>query len=266
MIKCPMPYFSSLLLAFLIVAGCISYTAPQSIQMELPAIHDGEKIIRYIVDDYGTQKAAYTVSYDVANKQPFWVAYDLTASELTGDYSRKGKNFRPDENAHVPQAENSDYRNSGWTRGHLAPAADFKWSDEAMYDTFYFTNCSPQSEYFNNISWERLERRVRAWARMFGTVYVVAGPIMGEAVNGRIGMNKITVPDAFFKAVLAKDGEGYQAIGFIMENISSQQTYTSCCVTIDDIEEITGFDLFHNLDDNIENIIESSFNTRFWGI
>ena len=97
-------------------------------------------------------------------------------------------------------------------------------------------------------------------------MYVVTGPIIDNAVNGKIGLNQITVPDAFFKAVLAKDGEGYQAIGFIMENTSSQQPYTSCCVTIDDIEKITGFDLFHNLDDAIEGVVESSYNARFWGI
>ena len=261
-----MSYFPALLLVISLAGGCITYTATQSVQMELPAIHDGEKIIRYTVDDYGTQRSVYTVSYDVRNKQPYWVAYDLTAAELAGENSRKGKNFRPDEKAQVPQADNNDYRNSGWTRGHLAPAADFKWSDEAMDDTFYFTNCSPQIEYFNQTSWERLERRVRDWAKKFGTVYVVTGPIIGDAVNGRIGLNQITVPDAFFKAVMAKDGEGYQAIGFIMENSSSQQPYTSCCVTINDIEKIIGFDLFHNLDDAIEDTIESSYNARFWGI
>ena len=235
--------------------------------MELPAIAEGEIIIRYVVDDCGMQRDAFSISYDIGNKQPFWVAYDLTESELVGDNSRKGKNYRPDDNANVPQADNNDYRNSGWTRGHLAPAADFKWSDEALTDTFYYTNCSPQSEYFNQTSWERLEKRVRDWANKYGTLYIVTGPIIGDNSNGWIGANQITVPDAFYKAILAKDNDNnYQAIGFIMENISSPQPYTSCCVTVDEVELITGLDLFHNLDDSIESAVESSCDLRFWGI
>lgn len=261
-----MSYISISLLALTLASGCITYTASEVVQMELPAIHEDDRIIRYTVDVNGTQKPAFTVSYDVRNKQPIWVAYDLTDLELEGENSRKGRNFGQDTKALVPQADNNDYRNSGWTRGHLAPAADFKWSAEAMDDTFYFTNICPQIEYFNQTSWERLERRVRDWAKKFGTIYVVTGPIIGDAVNGRIGLNQITIPDAFFKAVLAKDGESYQAIGFIMENSSSQQPYTSCCVSVDDIERITGLDLFHNLDDTTEATIESTYNARFWGI
>ena len=259
-------HIAILLLSVFLTNGCIAYTESTVVQMELPAIHEGEEIIRYIVNDSTIQKPAYTVSYDVLNKQPHWVAYELTSSELAGKNSRKGKNFRPDDNANVPQADYNDYRNSGWTKGHLAPAADFKWSDEAMNYTFYFTNCSPQAEYFNQISWERLEKRVRDWANQFGKVYVVTGPIIGDAVNGRIGLNRITVPDAFFKAVLTHDEESYHAIGFILENSSVPQPYTSCCVTIDDIERITGLDLYHNLDDAIESAVESQYDTRFWGM
>lgn len=233
--------------------------------MELPCIDD-DLIIRYTVEVNGKQKPAFTVSYDAHNKQPIWVAYDLSDVDLLGENSRKGRNFKKDTQVSVPQADNNDYKNSGWTRGHLAPAADFKWSAEAMDYTFYFTNICPQIEYFNQTSWERLERRVRVWAKKFGIIYIVTGPIIGDAVNGRIGLNQITIPDAFFKAVLAKDGESYQAIGFIMENSSAQQPYTSCCVPVNDIERITGLDLFHNLDDTYEESIESTYNARFWGI
>lgn len=99
-----------------------------------------------------------------------------------------------------------------------------------MEDTFFYMNCCPQAEFFNGTSWERLESRVRSWAKNFGTVYIVTGPIIGQASNGYLESNRITIPDAFFKAVLAKDGDSYQAIGFIMENSSQKQPYTSYCV------------------------------------
>lgn len=259
-------YFLSLILLAANAGSCITYSGNQdAIHLELPATDATERIIRYVDNSDGSEKLSYTVSYDIRNKQPRWVAYDLTSAELEGTASRKGKNFRPDEHAGVPQADNYDYRNSGWTKGHLAPAGDFKWSDKAMGDTFFYTNCCPQTEYFNGTSWERLESRVRSWAKKFGTVYIVTGPIIGQVSNGYLGSNMIPIPDAFFKAVLAKDGDSYQAIGFIMENSSQQQPYTSCCVTIDEIERITGLDLYCSLDDATERDVESSYNTHFWG-
>lgn len=269
-------FFFYMCTILVLLNSCITYTSVVNIRLELPLIADGESIITYkgytdieygdntiIVTD--SSKIAYTVSFDSNNRIPRWVAYDLTAEELSGTASRKGKNFRPDDNAGVKQADNYDYRNSGWTKGHLAPAGDFKWSDNAQNDTFYYTNCCPQTEYFNGTSWERLESRVRDWAKLFGKLYIVTGPIIGDAVNGYIGSNRIIIPDAFFKAILTKDGDTYQSIGFIMENTSNPQPYTSCCVSVDEIETITGLDLFCGLEKSIEESVESNFNTRFWG-
>ena len=257
--------------------SCVTYSSAGEYRLELPKIADGETIITYsgypeirydskTADFPEVKKIAYTVSYDSHNKIPRWVAYDLTSEELIGTATRKGKNFRPDERAGVPQADNNDYRNSGWTRGHLAPAGDFKWDDSAMNDTFYYTNCCPQSETLNTGSWQKLEDRVRDWAKMFGEVYIITGPIIGSAENGTIGMNRVTIPDAFFKAVLARDGESYQAVAFILENSSASQSYTNCCLSVNELEDIIGIDLFPSLEDRIEETVESSFNKRFWGM
>ena len=91
----------------------------------------------------------YSVSYNKDRKIPNWVSYELLASETDGPYSRKGKNFRQDPSLRLPQAEDNDYKNSGWSRGHMAPAGDFKWNDQAMWDTFYYTNCCPQNQSLN---------------------------------------------------------------------------------------------------------------------
>ena len=178
----------------LTLIGCISYPdADEEIQMELPSHSDGDCIIKY---------NGYTVSYDEASRIPAWVAYELTADEANGAIGRHGKNFRQDEKANVVQADNYDYRGTGWSRGHMAPAGDFKWDETAMWDTFYYTNCCPQNEKLNNGSWNVLENKVRTWARQFGSLYVVTGPIIGQNENGKIGAHQITVPNAFFKALL----------------------------------------------------------------
>ena len=244
--------------------GCITYSENNiSYGIEVPVIGPNDNIIKYSgYDDiqYGvnsvkisdSKKAAYYVSYDVANKIPRWVAYDLTAEELEGTASRKGKNFKPDANVCFSQAEPADYNGSGWTKGHLAPAADFKWSDKAMDDTFYFTNCCPQTDYFNSTSWAKLENRIRKWAKQYGRIYIVTGPIIGKARNGKLGANEITIPDAFYKALLVKDNQTYQAIGFVMYNDDSIQSYVNCSISINELELITGEDFFPLLNDDIE--------------
>lgn len=129
--------------------------------MELPSHSDTDCIIEY---------NGYTVSYDEAALIPAWVAYELTAEEANGTIGRSGKNFRPDDKVKVIQADNYDYRGSGWSRGHMAPAGDFKWNDDAMWDTFFYTNCCPQDEKLNKGSWNVLENKVRTWAQQFGSI------------------------------------------------------------------------------------------------
>jgi len=265
----------AILLAILLGAG--QKHPSDSLFLALPAIEKGETIIEYGgYDDIrykgedrthsDTKKTAFIVSFDISSRMPGWVAYELSRDELDGYASRKGKSFREDDSAGVPQASSKDYRNSGWTKGHLAPAADFKWSDSALSDTFFFTNCCPQDEELNGGSWEKLESRVRSWTRQFGVVYVVTGPIIGDRSNGYLGDSRIPIPDAFFKAVLVRDGNGYQAVGFIMENSPSAQPYPQCAVPVDRIEEITGLDLFCALDDDAEKEAESGYNHKFWGL
>ena len=113
-----------------------------------PKAEDSKKAINSELQstDDVIEYLGYSVSYNKERKIPNWVSYELLASETDGPYSRKGKSFRQDLSLILPQAEDNDYRNSGWSRGHMAPAGDFKWSDDAMWDTFYYTNCCPQNQ------------------------------------------------------------------------------------------------------------------------
>lgn len=225
--------------------------------MELPSHSDKDCIIEY---------NGYIVSYDETSRIPAWVAYELTADEANGTIGRSGKNFRPDDRVKVVQADNYDYRGSGWSRGHMAPAGDFKWDDGAMWDTFFYTNCCPQDEKLNNGSWNVLENKVRTWARQFGSVYVVTGPIIGQNENGMIGTHQITVPDAFFKAILVHKEESYHGIAFMMFNNSMTQRIPERYLSINDLEKITGLDFFPALDDSIEEEVEGTVELDFWRI
>lgn len=228
-------------IAILFMQGCLNSTADDGFLIE----YEG-----------------YTVSYNPKTKIPVWVKYDLSAEETDGPYTRKGKNFKQDAYVPLPQAHSDDYRNSGWSRGHMAPAADFKWSENAMTESFYYTNCCPQDESLNSGQWSTLENKVRGWAEKFGNVTVVTGPIIGKNINGTIGENRVVVPDALFKAVLADN----QAIAFIMYNRSRNENMQECAMSVNQLEKISGLDLFQELDDKVEEKIESTYSLKYWGL
>lgn len=90
-------------------------------------------------------RESYITCYDPRNRTPAWVIEQLNAEALTGTSDRKLCDFREDDSVHVyHRSTNSDYRGSGFDRGHLAAAANHKWSQKAMDDTFYLSNVAPQ--------------------------------------------------------------------------------------------------------------------------
>lgn len=247
--------FLTIIAAGIMCAGCAFTQDIDTSRLELPALESTD----YIIDYQG-----YTSSYNVLTKTPEWVAYELTKDETYGDAVREGKFFSPDGNVLFPQPEDRDYRGSGWTRGHLAPAADFRWSDDAMWETFHFTNCCPQDEDLNNGMWNTLEKKCRTWARRYGKVYIVTGPVNGQNRYGTIGDSRVVIPDAFFKAVMVRDGNRWQSIAFVMQNRSYNENMQNCAMSVDELEELTGFDFFYALDDLTEAETEKSYKLSFW--
>ena len=208
----------------------------------------------------------FTVSYNSQWRIPNWVAYELTAEETEGPYSRKGKDFMADPATSVLQADAYDYKGSGWSRGHMAPAADFKWSDKAMTESFYYTNICPQDVQLNNRYWTTLENKVRSWARHFGRVYVVTGPIVANNSTNRIGVHGVMVPDAFFKAILAPKEDGWTSIAFVMLNTPEPRQLKDCATTVNEVEKVTNLDLFGFLDDSLEETVENILDYKEWRV
>lgn len=239
----------------IICTGCALTHNIDTDRIELPALQKDDYIIEY---------QGYVSSYNAITKTPEWIAYELTKDETYGDAARDEKFFRPDGNILLPQPDDYDYRGSGWTRGHLAPAADFRWSDDAMWETFLFTNCCPQDESLNNGIWNTLEKKCRKWARKYGKIHIVTGPITGDNIYGTIGQNHVTVPDAFFKAVMVCGEDGWESVAFVMLNTSRNRNLQGCAMSVDELEEITGFDLFAALEDKAESEAEKNYDLSFW--
>lgn len=232
---------------------------PES-NLEIPVL-DKEESNLQLIEHY-----AFTVNYQKAWKIPRWVAYQLTADEVDGTAERK-KHFIPDPELDIEvSAVNDDYRNNNrdLDRGHMAPAADMKWSERAMEESFFFSNVCPQNHNLNCGDWNDLEERVRGWAKYFGSAYIACGPIVSSKKPTTIGPAKVVVPDAFFKVILVENKDGWQAIGFIMKNEAGSRNLSQYAVSIDEVEKITGMDFFSGLDDSIEDQIEKSFNLSQW--
>lgn len=209
------------------------------------------------------EHVGYTVSYNEQRRNPNWVAYELTAEEVDGTEPR-GSKFIPDPSVAGRQAVDNDYRNSGWDRGHLAPAADMKWSEQAMDESFYLSNISPQNGNLNRGVWKNIEELTRDNAHHYGEILVVTGPVFTSKKGlGYIGNNRVLIPNGFYKVLLAYDN-GYTGIGFYCENVAGKKKLDTYARSIDEIEEITGIDFFHNLPDDIETEVESTFDWNKW--
>lgn len=192
---------------------------------------------------------------------PNCVIYELTGKEADGEFPRY-KNFLTDEQV-AGCANPWDYTHSGYTRGHMAPAADMKWDREAMKESFYMTNICPQKAALNSGGWNKLEDKVREWARRDSAIIVATGPILSPSML-TIGETRVAVPERFYKIVLAPYANPMRAIAFIYPNGSSKGPIANYAVTVDDVEEQTGIDFFASLDDETETQIESHYNLTQW--
>lgn len=207
----------------------------------------------------------YTVSYNAEWKIPNWVAYELTDVEVAGEEPR-AKKFVPDPM--VPKYESAttdDYKNSGWDRGHMAPAADMKWHPQAMKESFYLSNVCPQNRNLNAGVWKDLEEQVRDLASQKGHIYVVCGPIV-SADYQTIGANNVVVPSAFFKVLLQEEDGNIYTIGFVYENVAGRRPMSTYAITVDDVEALTGIDFFPSLPDKIEKRVEAEVDFTKWTV
>lgn len=231
-------------------AETVEAPAAVSTRLEIP-----ETLTRR--DEQVIEHLGYTVSYNSFYKTPNWVAWELTRKETEGDEERTNK-FLPDPELPEPRVTTSDYTRSGYDRGHMAPAADMKWSRQAMKESFYMSNICPQNRKLNRDDWGDLEESCRKWAEKYGTVHIACGPIYDTKSPKRIGKNRVAVPDRFFKVVLIYNRKNPMAMGFLFDNKAHHQNLKNYMVTVDKVEEETGLDFFPKVPDSIEERIEST--------
>lgn len=220
---------------------------------------------------YSTE-GRYTCYYSPEHKQPLWVGYILTQKDMSEKNAKRKDDFRPNlivESRGWKAAQLSDYKGSGYDRGHLVPSADRDNSAQENSATFLLTNIAPQASRLNRFTWSALESEVRRIATKYDSVYITTAGVLNNP-TGRpmkhIG-DGVTIPEQFYKAILLKDRETYHAIGFLFPNKNDvDKDFTKYVVTIDSLESVTGLDLYHSLDDHIEHKIESEIDLKFWNL
>jgi len=208
------------------------------------------------------QYNGFTLSFNKNNSTPNYVAWELLASETDGTNSRTNKFWKDHEIDGCPAP--SDYKNSGYDRGHMIPAADQKYSQDAMNDSFSMANITPQDHALNSKAWASLEKKCRLWAQRDSALIIIAGPIYTPQDNIRIGYQGIKVPSAFFKVIIAPYLQNPRGIAFIYPNMRAPGNMQNYSTTIREVEKITGFDFFPTLPDQIENQIETTSSFKEW--
>lgn len=263
----PLGPVSVVTLLVLVLAGTRYLHGCDKADVGTPVDLDGP--ITAVVTDPALQQtlveySAMTVSFNPRLHIPNWVSWEISANHIDGPHSRTN-NFQQDTRVRGCPAP-SDYTNSGFDRGHMAPAGDMKWSADAMAESFYMTNMVPQSPDLNRGTWNKIEQKCRDRARRDSVVYIVSGPILStpDAISHFIGGANVAVPRRFFKVVMSPYARPPRAIGFILDNAPTPGGMQAAATTVDEVERITGHDFFSALPDSLENILESEFNFSLW--
>ena len=204
----------------------------------------------------------YSLEYNEEAEQASWVAYTLRKDQLDG-INLNRPYFEIDPAVKTGAAHWRNYKNSGYNRGHLCPAGDRTFSEEAYVETFLTSNISPQLREFNTGVWNKLENQIRDWAREYNEVTVITGGVLDNPI-AKIGDEEVYVPSAFYKIVIRKTQSDFTALAFLIPHSESEKELKSFVVTIDKVESITELDFFPQLKDEIESKIEASSSASGW--
>jgi endonuclease G len=217
-------------------------------------------IVYYSESQLIAKHFAYTLSYNEECEQPNWVAYKVTKEQLENPTCERDDHFRMDPLIVTGSASSYDYASSGYSRGHLAPCGDMLWEWQAMDESFYLSNMSPQTQQFNGAggTWWDLENQVREWARENDELYVVTGPVLDGDYVKWIGNNRVAVPKRFYKVILDPVEPDVKAVGFILAQEDYDEDFRDYAVSVDEVEQVTGLDFFYSLPNSVEDEIEAN--------
>ena len=249
-------------------------------RLEFPHLKsDGNNLVLvHSVANYGVN---FAVEWDCDKKAQRWTCYQMNAFTSHSNWSRDnwdntewhGDPFQEDPD--LPEQYRTtltDYRGSGYDRGHICPSADRLYSKEVNEQTYYLSNMQPQINGFNAGVWLTMENTLRnKWntSTYRDVLYVCKGGTIDKSnqIATYTSNSHLIVPKYFFAAVLAVKNGQYHALGLWFEHKANRDTnLRSYAVTIDQLEQLTGIDFFCNLPDDTETTVESKLDLNWWGL
>lgn len=234
----------------------------------LPEILEDEELICH---------SAFCLVYDDNHKMAKWTAHIISREIVNGVVSRTN-DFRVDSLIKNGTAEEEDYfltkkdesgntiyDGFGYDRGHLAPSADFRWSEKALSESYYYSNMTPQLPEFNREIWAKIEDFLRQYIYNNPTkdIYIVTAPVIKDDLKKQErSKNKISIPEYHYK--IAVDLEDKKGIAFLVPQKNLGNPIEYYVVTIDTIENITNINFYPKLSEQDEKLIESESDIGKW--
>lgn len=214
----------------------------------------------------------FIVGYSDLRGNPLWVEYALKPIADNAPRLKRPSRFQMDWRG-LNRVNHDDYTKSGFDRGHNAPnhAMSTLYGKYGQADSFLMTNISPQRPKLNQQIWQRLEEAELAFfAKNFGKVWVITGPIFGnnpEKIDSSLW--HIDIPKAFYKIYVTEetDSKPAFALAFIMpQTVTGKEPISQFITTIDTVEAQTGLDFLSDFDDKTENHLEGTIETTPWNL
>lgn len=263
----------------------------EMLRIEVPRLAEGRKLV--LVKSTAQYGINYITEWDCDKKSQRWSCWEWNNSNSVKNWNRSNWNgstwmgitwtgdpFQADQE--IPsqyRTELSDYKFSGYDRGHICASEDRICNQDVNGQTFFLSNMQPQINSFNAQVWANLESQVRKWnnSSFRDTMWICKGGTIGNVfLNGKEVSGvlpnttlNMPVPKYFYMAIVSKKNGEYKGIAFWLEHKpNNDNSFAKYAMSIDELEKITGIDFFCNLPDNIENSVESksSFSTLSWGL
>lgn len=233
----------------------------------------------------------YSVCYDVDRHISHWVAYPIFKKVYETPVLIRDNDFNYDPNDQLPVIPTRDqqyigtggngrgYGARGYDRGHMLPQASRYNNYEPNRMTYYGTNMMPQNSTLNQNIWAMLEGKVRGWGGLqtYDTLYVVTGAAFKSTKTIDNANGPIAVPSHCWKVLLRQRGnqnrqisqfkaDELKAIGFVFTNddAGAATSIESAVRSVKEIEELTGFKFFRNLDPAVADAVKSQKNLADW--
>lgn len=233
----------------------------------------------------------YSVCYDVDRHISHWVTYPIFKKVYETPVLRRVNDFNYDPNDQLPVIPTRDqqyigtggngrgYGAWGYDRGHMLPQASRYNNYEPNRMTYYGTNMMPQNSTLNQNIWASLEGKVRGWGGLqtYDTLYVVTGAAFKSTKTIDNANGPIAVPSHCWKVLLRQRGnqnrqisqfkaDELKAIGFVFTNddAGAATSIESAVRSVKEIEELTGFKFFRNLDPAVADAVKSQKNLADW--